>query len=137
MELKIKITTPKGQAKATEKRLRFFILNKKDIHRVWTNEEDNEIYWEVHCDVRRAMKIQRNVAAYEHMIETVMHHKQFKKHGEKRLSKEDQAELKDMLENQTTIEIIKTATAEELVDEKNRKTFWQRIKETFKGEKPE
>ena len=135
MELKIKVTTPKGQAKATEKKLRPFLLGGRKINAVWTNEDDNEIYWEIHTDIRNAMKIQRNVSMYDSTIKSIFEHKLVKKMSEKKLSLEDNAQLKDMLANQTSIEIIKASTAEELIEDN--KTFWQKIKEKFKRQNPE
>lgn len=135
MEIKIRIRTPKGQAKGTEKKLRPFLLGGRQLSEVWTNEEDNELYWVVNTDVRNAMKISRNVAAYANIIKGMFDNKLMRKVSDKQLSPEDKAELKDMLLNQTEVEIIKEATAQEIVE--GNKTFWQRIKEKFTRQNPE
>jgi len=127
MEIKILINTPKGQAKGTEKKLRPFLLGKNKPKELWTNEEDNQIVWIIDTDVRRAMKIQRNVMVFDKMMESVLNHKYVKGTIHKKLSKEDQAQLKDMLQNQTTVEVIKTYT-----DEDNKRTsIWEKIKSKF------
>ena len=133
MKTKIKITTPKGQAKGTEKKIRKFIIGFKKVKiDTYVNEDDNELYWEIEGKVKDIMKINRNVFYFTEMVKGVLDSKMVKKTLRKKLKKEDEEQLKDMLLNQTSCEIIKEATAEELVEEN--KTFWQRMKERFKSD---
>jgi len=134
MELKIRIRTPKGQAKGTEKKLRPILIGNKGLHEVWTNEEDNEIYWVIQTDIRHAMKINRNISTYDLIIKGVFKNKLMKKVTNKQLSPEDKTQLEDMLTNQTKVDIIKEATAQEMTE--NNKTFWEKIKEKFKKQTP-
>jgi len=130
MKIKIIIKTPKGQATGTEKKLRPFIIGKKANHQIFTTPEDNQILWELETDIRHALKIQRNVTAYDSMIKGMFSHKLMKKLSDKQLSPEDKKQLEEMLINQTSVEIIKESDAMELVE--GTKTFWEKLKEKFK-----
>jgi len=133
MELKILVRTPKGQAKGTQKKLQPFLLGIRKIKETYVNDEDSEMVWLVETTPRDMIKISRNVALYANLIQMIFQNKTMQKFiGSKisNISKEQQAELKDMLENQTTVEIVKNATAQEMVEAN--KTWWQKVKETFK-----
>jgi hypothetical protein len=126
MEVKIMIRTPKGQAKGTEKKFRYFIPIGGIIKETLINDEDSEMIWVIDAPYRKVLEIQKRVNWYSHSVGAVMGNKKFKK-----LVNEDQKEeLEDMLNNQTSIEIIKEATANEIVEAN--KTWWQRVKEKFK-----
>ena len=128
---KIKITTPKNQAKATEKKIRKFIIGFKKVKvDTYTNDDDNELYWEVEGSVRDILKINRNVFYFTQMIQGVLDNKLMKRTMRKKLSPEDEEQLKNMLLNQTSCEIIKEATAEEMVE--GTMSFWDRMKSRFK-----
>ena len=129
MKIKIRIRTPKGQARKAEKRLRPWLLGLKSRHATYVNEEDNELYWEVEDNVRKCLKIQRNVNLYEQVVKTVLDNKAVKKTLRGKLSDEQEADLKDMLMNQTKVDVLKEASAKEIVDFD--KTFWERVKERF------
>ena len=133
MKLKIIIKTPEGQAKGTETKLRKTLLNKRVKCKTYTNPEDNQILWEVEGSVADMLKVQRNVTGYELMIKQMFENKLLKKYGLPRLAEGEEEKLKEMLTDQTTIEIIKEATAQELVE--GNKPFWMKIKEKFKYEK--
>lgn len=131
--IKIRITTPRGQATATQKRIQPFLIgSKKKLVKfnTYVNEDDSELYWEIETELRRAMKITRNVGMYKQMIQTVLGNKTVNKLIE---SPEQKKELADMLNDQTKIEVLKEATAQEIVE--YNKTFWQRIKERYTKKK--
>lgn len=131
MKIKVLITTPKGQAEKTEKKLRPFLIGdkKKITNEVFVNKEDTQIIWEIECDIRRALKIQKNVTMFEVMARSLFENKMVKKATEK-LKKEDQEELEKMLFDMTKVEIINQASANEIVE--HNKTYWQKVKEKFK-----
>lgn len=106
MKIKIRITTPKGQAKKTEKRIRKFILGFKSPHTTYANKDDSQFFWEVDCEIKKAMKIIRNVTFFETMIEKIFTHKRFKKHALKRITKEEAKQLESMLKDQTKVEVV-------------------------------
>lgn len=124
MRIKIRIQTPKGHAAKTEKRIKPFIFGFQKAHAIYVNKDDSEIYWEVEGQPRKVMKIIKKVYRFDTVVQSVMKHKQV----QKRLNVEQKKELKDMLENHTTCEIIKEATLQEIHDGK---TFWERVKEKF------
>jgi len=129
MELKIRITTPKGQATGAQKTLRPFLIgSKKKIIKfeTYVNEDDSELYWVIVTDLRRSLKINRNITMYKVMIGTILGNKRVNKMIKDEKQKE---ELRKMLSDQTKIEIIKEGEAQELVE--YNKTFWQRMKERF------
>ena len=130
MKVKIQIKTPKGQAKGTEKKLRKYLLSKRTKCKTYTNDLDNEILWEIEGTPREIMKIQRNVTSYELLIKQIFDNNLMKKYGLPRLAPGQATELKQMLTDQTTITIIKEATAQELTE--NNKPWWEQLKEKFK-----
>lgn len=136
MKLKIQIRTPKGQAAKTEKRITPYIIGckKKDISvDSYISKEDNEIVWEIEGPIRRLMKISRNASRFDYVIRSMLDSKAVKKTIRKHLDGAQEDELQDMLLNHTTCEVIKEATAEEIVE--SQKTWWQRVKENFTKKK--
>jgi hypothetical protein len=132
MQVKIIVKTPKGQAIATEKKIRNFLLgiNKKRYIEIKTycNDADDTIFWEVTADVRTILKIQRNVWTYDKLITGIFTHKLMNKVIVNKIPKEQQEQLKEMLLNQTSIEIIKEADEKEmtmLYPEKT--TLWEKL----------
>jgi len=105
MKTKIKITTPKGQAKKTEKRLRVFLLGFKKPDKTTTNKEDTQIVWEVEGTPRKILKVQKNVYRFDNIMKMMFNNKMVKKARQK-LKPGDEKSLKDMLMNQTKVEII-------------------------------
>lgn len=135
MKVKIEIRTPKGNARDTERKIMPILigeLTKKKINiESYSNEEDDTIYWDIEGEARAIFKIIKNVYMYDHVIKNVFENKlMVKTIRQKLLKKEDEAILKEMLKNQTKVNIIKEATAAEMVE--MNKTFWQRMKEKFK-----
>ena len=126
MELKIRITTPKGQAIKAERRIRSFVLGMRKPDSVYISPEENEIVWVMSGSVRKMMKIQKNAANFDIMMAQLLDNKRIKKLADK---KEDLVKLKEMALTQTTVEVIKEATQKE-IDTYGR-TWFQRIKETF------
>lgn len=127
MQIKVLIKTPKGNAKATEKKIRPFLVKSKEIHETRVNKADNQIVWTIDCTVKRALKIQKNVAYFDTIMKGVMNNKTLKKAVRSKLSDQDEKELNNMLSEQTSVKIIKQADAEELA-EINKPGLWERIK---------
>ena len=135
MKVKIEIRTPKGNAKDTERKIMPILIGelikKKVKIESYSNDEDDTIYWDIEGEARSVFKIIKNVHMYDHVIKNVFENKlMVKTIRQKLLKKEDEAILKEMLKNQTKVNIIKEATAAEMVE--LNKTFWQRMKEKFK-----
>lgn len=127
MRIRVEIKTPKGMATSTEKKLRFYILGKiKKPADTYVNDEDDTFYWEVDVSIRQAINIQKNVSRFHTRASSVIDNKLFKRAVDK---EEDLETLREMFKN-TEVRIIKQATADEIVEAN--KTFWQRIKDTFK-----
>ena len=78
MIIKIRITTPKGQASKAQRKLQPLLIgSKKRLKKfnTYVNEDDNEMYWEIESDVKKCLKISKNVAGYKGMIEMVLKNK--------------------------------------------------------------
>lgn len=130
MIITIKVKTPKGQAISTEAKLRKFIIGFNKVkHETWSNVEDNEFYWRIEGGIREVMTINKNLAIFDKTMKMIFQHKLMKKFMNVNISKEELAELKEMLINQTEIEVVKEST----LQEKNEyeRTLWDRIKSTF------
>ena len=130
MKTKIIIKTPQGNALGTQKKIKPLIIGFKKVKiDTYVNKEDDEMVWDVEGSVRDIININRNVARFDSLIKNIFNNRMVKKKTAKHLTEEDQEKLKDMLLNQTSCEVIKEATAQELVEAD--KTWWQRMKETF------
>jgi hypothetical protein len=135
MKIKALIKTPKGQATKAQNTLQNVIFGKLwrkyDHFDSYVNDADSEVAWEIETrNVRDYVRISRNLAMYEVMIRHILASKRIKEYAQKQFSKEDMLRLRQMLQEQTTIEIIKEATAAEIVE--GNKTFWQRLKDRMK-----
>jgi len=131
MKVRIQIKTPKGYARDTEAKLRPLIIGKTKrlTNETFANDDDNIIYWDVEGSVKDILRITKNVTRYAMIIESSFNNRMFKKVYLKKLSEEGKAELKDMLNNQTEVEIIKNATADEIIE--SDKTMWEKMKDKF------
>jgi len=137
MKLKIKISTPKGQAKKAEKRIKKLVLGFRGKNRVgfqsFSNKEDSLILWELEGQVRDLMKISKNAMRFNLYITSILNNKLVGRTLRKKLSEDDQEELRRMLQEGTTVEVIKEATAEEIVE--GNLTMWERVKRNFQRQK--
>lgn len=133
MDLKIQIKTPKGQATRLEKNMRPFLLGTRKFKKkeTWVSPEDNCVIWDIETDIKRAMKISRNVNAFDLIMSRVMSDKRIKK----MINEKDKAELEDLLKNQTEVEVVKRATQQEIVEAN--KTWWDSVKSKFTRKKDE
>jgi len=127
---KIRIRTPKGQAKKANKKIRKFIIG---FNRVkldsYVNKADSEIIWSLEGKPRAVMKIIRNVGAFGMVAGKVLGSKTVKRVAKKGgLGVESIEEVKKMFEEGTRIKVIKAATAQEIEDGK---TWFDRIKEKY------
>jgi len=136
MKVKVLISTPKGQASGTEKKLRPWLIGskKKLTNIIRVSPEDDQIVWEIDSNIRTIMKIQRNVNRFDGIIQMMFENKMVKGAMGK-MKQEDQDQLKDMLNNHTKCEVIGKATAEEIIEDN--KTWWQRVQEKWKKKKEE
>jgi|TARA_Y100000310_G_C20369082_1_gene662670 hypothetical protein len=133
MKIRVQITTPKGQARKAQKKLKYFIIgSRKAKIETYVNKEDNELVWEVEGSVKQIMKIQYNVNKFDLMMGMALNNKYVRKKINNHLSKEEVSELDEMLLKQTTCKIIKEATANELVEKD--KTWIERVKDNFRKE---
>jgi len=130
MKVKIRIQTPKGHASKTEKRLRPFLLGKKKAHAIYVNDDDTELYWEIEGTPRELLKIQTNVARFDTLVKMMMNTKSVRKAIRAKLSTDDQEQLRKMLYDQTSVEVLKEATAQEMTE--SGQSFWDRVKSKFK-----
>jgi len=130
MIVKILIRTPKGRARSAEKKLRPVLLGIKTVKEMYTNKDDNEILWIIEGTPRKIEKITNKVSQFRFLMQALLDNKLVKKTIRKKLSKESEDELLDMLINQTDIEVVKEATAREL--EKDSQSIFSKIKEKFK-----
>lgn len=116
MKLHIRIKTPDGMASGVVSWKRFTALRimlgvrKDKRQKIITNKKqgDNQIDWFIEDSVKRCLKISKNVNMFETIMTGALSHKWLKKAMKKgKMSKEDQAQLKDMLVDMTRVEIVK------------------------------
>lgn len=131
MELKIKIKTAKGYAASTEKKLRPFILKSKSPSSIYISDDDDTIFWHIEGDIRDMLRIENNVNRFDMVFKAALQQVSRRKVVTKRLSKDGLKELMD-LSHDTTVEIVKRASAQEIIDSVSRETYWEWIKRKFK-----
>jgi len=133
MIVKVKISTPKGEAAKVAKKLQWFvlgtakplptksitnlILNKlKALHNgttlemhetIITDKEESFFIWVIEADARRYVKVIRNVTLFDKMITGVLDNKLLKKMVRKKLSGTEAQQLETMLLNHTRVEVLK------------------------------
>lgn len=140
MEVKVCIRTPKGKADTAldDWKLRVIkntLFKKSKVKEEYTNKANDKLYWVIQTDARGYLRIVKSVSNYSSIVSGVFENKHVRK-GIKKMadSPEDYEQLKTMIKDGTRVSILKQATAQELVEAN--KTYWQRIKETFKKRTP-
>ena len=92
---------------------------------------DNDvIYWDCEGSVSRYYKDTNKIQKFELLMKTVVHNRLFQKALKRKFSKEQQDEFMNMINNQTSIEITKKATEEEIKE--HDKSLWNKVKSKFK-----
>jgi hypothetical protein len=135
MKIKIKVSTPKGQAEATSHKLKPFLIGFNKVKsETYVSPEDDMIFIDVEGDVRRVLKVASNCYGYDNIIKTIFKKKIMGKGISDALSMEDAKELEKMLKKGTKVEIIKEAELDTVIDPATpeKKTFWQTIKDKFR-----
>jgi hypothetical protein len=131
MKLRVVVTTPPGQAKEAQFRLRAFLLG---IQRpTETGYTEDSFYWELDASVKAYLNMQKRIMLFGQMCSGLMDAKLFIK-AAKSLgsSKEDIEKVRKMLVKGTRVDIIKNATAEEFVE--GTTTYWEKLKAKFTRE---
>jgi len=129
------IRTPKGHAEKNEKRIRSVIIGtrKKRIKIInnFVNKENSQFIWEIEAPVRDCLRIQKNISRFDVVMKGVFSSKILKRTMRKKMgmTEDQESELDILFGDQTRVDVIKAATAEEL-DESN-KSWWDRMKETY------
>ena len=129
-EYKLKITTPKGQAKGSMGKIKVAILGRVKAEECYVNEEDDTIIMVLNTDIRRMLKIQRNANLYDEFVKKFMGNRITKKVLRTKVSEDKRKELEHLLMNETSIEIITPYTDADLQAEHN--SYWQKFKSKFK-----
>lgn len=135
MKIKLHVKTPPGHAKSVESQLRLFLLGKlKQPPNTYLSPEGDEFYWEIDGTVKQYFRISRNALMFQQLAGGTLN-KIEKRRWIKKLAKitnDTIAGARTLIE-QTTVEIVKQATAEEIVEANT--TLWEKIKRTFKKTK--
>ncbi len=130
MKTKIIIKTPPKQAGKAQRNIKPFIIGMKKVKIVtYVNKEESEMVWDVKGSVKDILKINKNVALFDNLMKGAFNNKAVDKLRKKVLSEDDNVTLTDMLLKQTKVEVIKEASAQEIVE--FNKTWWERMKERF------
>lgn len=129
MKLRMVVTTPKGQGPGAEKRLRLFLLG-MTTKPTETGFKDDGFYWEIDTDVKGYLALQKKAVMFSQLAGGVVSSRMFKSAATRLGARKDQLrEVEEMLVNGTKVEVVKTATAEELVE--GTMTRWEKFKKGF------
>jgi len=130
MQVRVLITTPEGCAKHTEEQLRRFILigHKKPFFTA-INDNDSEVAWLIEGTPKDVFKLTRAVCMYYKVANMVTSNNIAKKSIQLMTgaTKEQMLQLKDALSNNTKVEVVKYATAQELVNDE--KSIFSKIRD--------
>lgn len=133
VRLRMVVRTPAGQGEGSERRLRTFLLGMK--RPAETGFKDDGFYWEIETDVKGYIALQKKAVMFSSLAGGLASNKVFKGAATKLgATKQQLREVEDMLTNGTSIEVIKNATADEIVD--GRTTWWEKFKMGFKHRTP-
>ena len=116
MIIRILINTPPGQAEATANNLKHYILGAKTPMAAYGNEEKGEALLEVECNVKDYVRIRKNIEDYDKIVKALR--MKIPKKTIMGLTKSDDAtynKVIDSMNENTHLEIVKNATAEELL----------------------
>lgn len=123
------VRTPAGQAREAEGRLRKFLLGITAKPTV-TGFQDDSFFWEMDVSVKAYFTLQKKAIMFSNLAGGVVGNKVFKGAAERLgATKAQLLEVEDMLRNGTSIEIVKTAKAEEVVE--GGMTYWESLKAKF------
>jgi hypothetical protein len=133
MKIKIKVQTPNNTADKILPELKRLLLGvsqrQLSSFEVYTNPEGSLILMDIEGHLKKILKIQRNLALYDTVMQNMMTNKKIHKLAGFKNTPEKQKEIDDLLLNHTHIEIVKEATAQEL--EENGRSWWQNLKARF------
>lgn len=127
MEVQLRLTTPPGKATSTNKTIGWIIMPTGSKWTPFINSNDSVILYNIECNIHQALELQKNIHRYQSLMTGVLNNKIFLKMIRKKATTEQIIELKDMLLNQTTIEIIKEADLKEQDEYTN--NWFKKIKE--------
>jgi len=94
------------------------------------------IYWDCDGSINQYTKDVRKINKFDIVMSTVVNNKLFQKGLKSKFSKKDQDEFMNMINNQTSINIIREPTAKELTDnESSIKKAWNKLLKSRKHKK--
>lgn len=107
MKITVRIRTPKGLATSTDKKIRPVIVGFKRVAiEAEVSPEDDTVIWHIDGSVKDCLKIQRNVVRFDFFVRGALDSKMVKKAMKKHMRPDQEAELRDMLDNHTTVECV-------------------------------
>ena len=129
MKARLHVQTPPGQARGAEKKLRGFLLATQAPTE--TGVKDDGFYWELDLTYKQWVNLEKRVHLFQSFSMYVMDMKILRK-AVKTLgaSPDDIEAVKLMFQDGTRVEIIKNATAEEIVE--GTTTWWEKFKTKFR-----
>ena len=133
MQIRLAVKTPPGQAQGTEAKLRLLLLHKlKRPDATYINEAADTFYWVIETDVRRYMKISKNVTMFQLMAGGVIDQMR-KREWVKRMGSiiDSDIDTVEAMLKETEVTILKVASADEKLEGETL-TFWEKVKKTFK-----
>ena len=89
----ITITTPPGQAKQTEKKIKKFILFRKKPIQITTNPQDTEITWTIKGTLTEIQAVNKRLTLFEQLTKQILNNKAFKKTVGRKHTQEEYQEL--------------------------------------------
>ena len=131
VKIRILIKTPPGHAKDVEQSLRPWLLQLKRPDITAFNEDESEIGWIIQCTPKEFVRIRAGVNMFHKVMKDTLNNPLVKHFGINKLkSEQEKQQFKDMINNQTEVEIISEATAQELAE--NSKSVFARLKDWIK-----
>lgn len=134
-ECKLKVRTPKGQAKKAVGKIKWLVLGKVKTSEIYISKEDDEIVFFFDIPLRKLGKIHKNVAKFDFFVKAMLDNKLVRKTVRKHLKAGQEEDLKEMLLKHTEMELVSPLSPKEVREADE--TLWQRIKGKFRKHREE
>lgn len=108
MKATLQIQTPDGYASKVHKYISWIILPKfHQLKNHELNKENNKVTYNIETDIKGLLELQKNVIRYQQLTTGVLNNKLFLKAIKNKATPQQIDALKEMLNTQTKIELIK------------------------------
>lgn len=119
MKYTITVRTAKGEAKGAAKMIRLCLVGMSKPTKTKISSDNSKIFWDCEGKPSQFKKDMRKVGKFDILMKMIVNNKLFQKTLKNKFDKDQQKEFMNMIDNQTSIEIIREPTLKELENDKS------------------